>query len=191
MNPPVTSPELAHKLERTDQVIKYSIMGAVALIVIALIVIIFQLVRIQQTIESNLVISRAQAAENHKKTQQYVRCVAETLLKPISQRNKDAFDKCGIPTNATDGKVETNAGSSGGNSTVFLPQGEPLTYLPSSPNTATPSNPTVTTSDPPEVAVNNPIVTDPDPDNDENERQPGLVSGLVLGLGGLVNRLGL
>lgn len=190
MTPPDVNPKLTQKIERTDRVIKYSFLGAVFFILLGLVVIIIQLVRIQDTIEANLVTSREAAAENHRKTQKYVKCVAQQMLKPLSQRKANDLERCGIDstpqTEPTTPTEEQNQAANIPPSLTTLPVIRPTT-----PTTVTPPTPPVTTSDPPKQTppVVNPLVTEPS--QPAQLQRPGLVSGLVDGLGGLVNRLGL
>lgn len=82
-----------HRIERTDKIFRLSLIAALLLVIIM-----FALILVQNQINSNralenatrnLELSREQAARNHKRTQDYVKCVAEALTVQIPQRNLD------------------------------------------------------------------------------------------------------
>lgn len=65
-----------------------------------------QTIMISQQIKDNLDASRATAADNHKKTQDYVKCVALTLLKPLAQRQGTDFENCTVTEDKKSSKVD-------------------------------------------------------------------------------------
>lgn len=81
---------LQHKIDRADRIIKFSLVGAAVVVVITLVVIIFQLAALNTSVQNSLIESRKNAAENHQRTQEYVKCIAVTLLKPVAQRKPEA-----------------------------------------------------------------------------------------------------
>lgn len=48
--------------------------------------------------QDSLARSLADSQAQQKKTQDYIKCVASALLIPLSQRDSEVFDKCGIDT---------------------------------------------------------------------------------------------
>lgn len=97
--------QLIKRIDHADAIIKWSAFGSVVMIFIILVIIIFQLLAIQNSIQDSLVQSRKTAAENHKRTQEYVKCIAVTLLKPVAQRKPEDFDKC------ANGTIDPNTGA--------------------------------------------------------------------------------
>lgn len=87
-------PRLTRRIERANTFMRAGLIVAVLANTLGLIVVIAMLVVIQQTEESNLAISRDMAAQNHKRTQEYVKCVATTLTIPLRDRDKDAVERC-------------------------------------------------------------------------------------------------
>lgn len=95
------SPELEqlnNKIKQADRIIFYCMLA-----ILILVVFLFGGVIIQSQINSdkardlaneNARISREQALQNHKRTQEYVKCVNETLTVPIAQRKNSALDAC-------------------------------------------------------------------------------------------------
>lgn len=108
-------------------------------------------------------------------TQNYIRCVASVLLKPVEQRSMSDFDNCGIP-GVTDpknlGQPNTNQGSTAPNqqTPAVIPQ---VTPAPTQPNQPAPSEP---------VAGGSP------PDDDADDRS---ALGRLPLVGGLFDAIGL
>ena len=100
-----TDEQLTKRIDHADAIIKWSALGSEVMIFITLIIIIFQLLAIQNSIQDSLVQSRKTANEYHKRTQEYVKCVAVTLLKPIVQRKSEDFDQC------ANGTIDPNTGA--------------------------------------------------------------------------------
>lgn len=95
--PPVDT-KTRNRIERTDKIVRVTLIGFLVLIVVM-----FGLILVQNQLNAdralanatrNLEISRAQAAANHKRTQEYVKCVAETLTIPLAERGTNAIDRC-------------------------------------------------------------------------------------------------
>ena len=87
-------PKLKRRVERANQFMRYGAVVAVVANIIGLVIIILMLVAIQSTQDRNLAISRDMAAQNHKRTQEYVKCVALTLTIPLEDRDPDAIERC-------------------------------------------------------------------------------------------------
>lgn len=101
----------------------------------------------------------ADNAKQHQITQAYIRCIADALLVPVSDRKPGAFDACGV-----EAKKSLDAETSGGS--------EDTTFLTPTKNSAS-SSPAATTNPPSntppqtpqEPIVQPPVVTaPPDPD---------------------------
>jgi len=88
--------KLTKKVDSANKIIKVSLWGIVGVILFTLVLIVIQLVTLQKTQENNLAAMRASAAENHRQTQQYVKCIADVLLKPVADRKEVDFSECGI-----------------------------------------------------------------------------------------------
>lgn len=73
----------------------------------------FQTIAIQNSIKDNLAVSRQTAATNHQRTQDYVKCIAQVLLKPLVQRKDTDFDECTVKETA-DSSLKDNATVNGG-----------------------------------------------------------------------------
>lgn len=85
-----------NKVKRADRIIKYCMIGLLALVAILFAGVLYQN-------QKNADLSREQARQNHKRTQEYVRCVAETLTIPIDKRSDSALDNC---TKAADDRTK-------------------------------------------------------------------------------------
>lgn len=79
--------ELKQKVDRANTIIKASLISILVLIVLMLGAILTQN-------ELNLARSRDQAAQNHRRTQAYVKCVAEALTVPLKEREKTSLEDC-------------------------------------------------------------------------------------------------
>lgn len=145
---------LQHKIDRADHIIKYSLVSAAVVVVITLVVIIFQLAALNVAVQNSLVESRKNAAENHQRTQEYVKCIAVTLLKPVAQRKPEDFDKCANGTvdpktgafvpNADNNVAEQKTSSEmqvGSSPEAAAPPKEPEMPAPTQPTTSAPPNP--------------------------------------------------
>lgn len=53
-----------------------------------------QTVIISQQVKDSLEVNRANGAANHQRTQEYVKCIAITLLKPVQERSTVDFNNC-------------------------------------------------------------------------------------------------
>ena len=83
-----------NRLEKTDHFFRLSIIGALLMLILM-----FAAILVQNQINANL--STENAIRNHKRTQDYVKCVAQALTVQIPQRN---LDQC-----TTDVDKETKA----------------------------------------------------------------------------------
>jgi hypothetical protein len=153
---------LTHRIERADRVIKYSLISMVFVVIATLLVIIVQLVNIQNSIQESLVESRRNAAENHQRTQEYVKCIAVTLLKPLAQREAADFENCANGT--IDPKTgafipnEDNSTAQQQNSKIQVGGSPPAAAPPTEPETP-PSNPPTTSAPPTPDPVETPEPT--------------------------------
>lgn len=142
---------LTHKIERADRVIKYSLISMVFVVIATLLIIIVQLVNIQNSIQESLVESRRNAAENHQRTQEYVKCIAVTLLKPLAQREAADFENCANGT--IDPKTgafipnEDNSTAQQQNSKIQVGGSPPASAPPTTPESP-PANPPTTSAPP-------------------------------------------
>lgn len=84
------------KIKHADRIIIFCMFGLLVLIVVLFGGILYQN-------QKNADLSRTQALQNHKRTQEYVRCVAETLTIPIVDRSANALDNC---TKAADNRTK-------------------------------------------------------------------------------------
>jgi hypothetical protein len=82
------------KIKRADRVIIFCIIGLFVLVIIMFCDLLYQN-------QKNADLSRIQDEQNHKRTQQYIRCVAETLT--ISYKQPNALDIC---TKAADDRTK-------------------------------------------------------------------------------------
>jgi hypothetical protein len=87
---------LNDKIKRADRVIFSCIIALFVLVIVFFGGLIYQN-------QKNADLSREQARQNHKRTQEYVRCVAETLTIPIDKRSDSALDNC---TKAADDRTK-------------------------------------------------------------------------------------
>ena len=89
-------PILSKRKERSERIIKYSVIGIAVIGLLMLIFLVVQVYSIKSDIQNSLTESKNSAANNHAKTRQYVKCIADSLLKPVSERTSTDFDDCGI-----------------------------------------------------------------------------------------------
>jgi len=87
---------LNNKIDRANRIIIGCIIGLLMLVVLLSIVIIYQN-------QKNADLSRIQAQQNQIRTQEYIKCVAETLTKPLALRSDNVLDVC---TNAADNRTK-------------------------------------------------------------------------------------
>ena len=85
-----------NKVKRADRIVKYCMIGLLVLVAVLFAGVLYQN-------QKNADLSREQARQNHKRTQEYVKCVAETLTIPIANRSDNALDNC---TNAADDRTK-------------------------------------------------------------------------------------
>ena len=83
----VTDEKLLRQVKRADRVIVYCMIG-----ILFLVIVLFSLILIQNQI--NAEISRNLATQNHKRTQEHVKCVGEALVKPLAARKESDLDAC-------------------------------------------------------------------------------------------------
>lgn len=100
--------EAQDKFKRADHLLKVVIGILVVFFVGMFVFIAGQLYVVQNTIATNQKVNAQgntdrfakYTQENelqHEKTQQYVKCIAQTLLLPIDQRTNAVFDQCSVP----------------------------------------------------------------------------------------------
>jgi len=83
---------LLKRIDNSNKAIKVSVIGAAIVAIFTMFFIVFQLFSIQEQINQTLIQGQKNAANNHLRTQQYIKCVV--LLSP-EQRIEENFDKCG------------------------------------------------------------------------------------------------
>jgi hypothetical protein len=105
-------------------------------------------------------------------TQQYIRCIASVLLKPINQRTQADFDACGIP-GVTDPKQAGKQPTTGSSSTTPAP----VAPMPTKPSSQSTQNP--------------PVATAPPPDNSRKTSTAPTLLERMPNIGGLFHALGL
>lgn len=188
------------RFNRADKLYHYALRAFFAFAAIMLVVIVYQVAHLQSDFTRQQNTAAAQrdedtvaarqrlegalkeTQEQQIVTQNYIRCVASVLLKPVATRTEADFDNCGIP-GVTDpsqlGQPRTNASatvpqsSSGGGVTNSSPA--PVAVLPApQAQTITPTPTQETTSGA------------PPPDDDERS-----TLGRLPLVGGLLDNLGL
>lgn len=78
---------ISDKINRADKIIKYGIISMNAIVVLFLIIMLYQN-------QANSNESRLIATQNQVRTQEYIKCVAEALTKPLAQHQEGALDGC-------------------------------------------------------------------------------------------------
>jgi hypothetical protein len=143
------------KLKKADRYLKLSIIVFIVFMISATGLVSYQLYELQRGLYSQQKQSeeRAQAdreaaqqrlekalTENqnqHKKTQAYVKCIANALLMPVAQRSEKVLDECGLETTAprtTPNSIDTPA-------VMPTPQVQPSKPSSSQPTTSSPPDP--------------------------------------------------
>ena len=146
---------------------------------------IFQFLTINNQIRDSLRVNKENGASNHALTREYIKCIAEILLKPIDQRSPKLFENCGI--------VDVN-----GNIIK-----KDKTTSDTSPQTVTPVAPVVTKNTPaieqPSIAKRSDVGTSGSggtptnekktgkPDKTEKPTPPGLVKKMINDVKSIVN----
>lgn len=131
----------------------------------------------QARVDSRERLNKALAETNRQQivTQNYIRCVASVLLKPVQERSMQDFDNCGIP-GVTDpsklGQPDTNQGSS-------APNQQSPAVVPTTPAPTTQST---------QPSQQQPIAGGSPPDDDADDRS---ALGKLPLVGGLLNAIGL
>lgn len=87
---------LNSKIKRADRIIFGCMIGLLILVVVLFSGIMYQN-------QKNFDLSRIQVQQSQVRTQEYIKCVAETLTKPLLQRSDNALDVC---TNAADSRTK-------------------------------------------------------------------------------------
>lgn len=90
----------------------------------------------QRESEERLARALADNVRQHEKTQRYMLCIANILLKPVAERDAAAFDRCGL--------VGVDGSSSSSSSSNRSP------VAPTPQSTSSPASPQPTTSGPPD-----------------------------------------
>lgn len=143
------------KLKKADRYLKLSIIVFIVFMITATGLVSFQLYELQRGLYGQQKQSEEQAkadraaaqqrldkalAENqnqHKKTQAYVKCIANALLMPIAQRSEKVLDECGLETTGpgtTPQSAETPA-------VMPTPQVQPSKPTSNQPTTSSPPDP--------------------------------------------------
>lgn len=82
-----------HRIEKTDKIFRLSLVGAILLVIIMFILILVQnqinANAALDTAAKNAEIGRQHSDENHKRTQNYVLCIAQALSLQIPDRSID------------------------------------------------------------------------------------------------------
>lgn len=156
------------KINRADKGMKITLVGAVVTGVFLLCFIVVQQFQTQQAIKDSLASSKVTAAANHKKTQEYVRCVAIALTEPMAGRN-DALNMCGLDVGEQ------------GMASPAVPT-VPATPANGQPQTSTTPNQQTTSGGPDpstqSTVNNNTTITQPTPTATPAPTTPGLLSGI-------------
>lgn len=150
-----------HRIERANKVIKGSLVSLVVIAIMILGLVVFQLISIQSQINDNLIKMQESAAQNHERTQEYIKCIANTLQIPISQRTDVDFENCSQTANDNTSQVQPS-------------QGE---ITPQAASTDQPSTTIVNNT------TNNQVTPEPTPDDGFQLHDVPLVGGLFKSLG--------
>lgn len=154
--------ELEQRMDRASKLIRISKVLMVIVLAIMIILVLVQELATQNQIQDSIKQLEAAGSANHQRTQQYVKCVADVLLKPIDQRSPSDFDKCGLGGTSKSGtqQPETTAPQSSPTSTnagPVRPQPHPNTSsAPAKPSSS--PLPSASPSSKPS-ASGNPIIT--------------------------------
>lgn len=143
--------QLSKRIAFANKGLIITVIATVIVIIATLGVLVAQNIAIQQQLTTTLKQGQDTGTANHKRTQQYIRCLALVLLQPIQDRTEAAFDKCSVT-----GNYDKNAADQGdtGTNTPATPQAvvpPSVTPAPSTqqtttsggpdPNSSTPTNP--------------------------------------------------
>lgn len=123
---------LMQRLHRNDRIITISLIGMVFTIIA-----LFGFVAYSNQLYQEQ--SRITGAKNHELTRQYIKCIATTLTKPLSERTPEAFNKCGIDIEGSVSKSPPPSTESNNNIIVTPQQLTPLPIKSSAVVTTTPS----------------------------------------------------
>lgn len=156
--------QATRKLERANRLVRFGWTLLILYFVTITGIIVYQQFVVIQQQQTALEQSIKDNAEQHSRTQNYIKCIAGALLIPLAQRESDAFDKCGISATPPAQNTQSAQTSSVPSSPQALPP-EPIT-------TTTPASQEPTTSSPP----------DPDPSEQGPATDRGVVLNLVDGL---------
>lgn len=94
---------------------------------------------IQQVRDSQLA-NQTTGTANHEKTRQYVRCIANALLVPVTEREEINFDNCTETVDSESDNTDTQPGSNNQQS-VILPPTQSSENKPSEPVATAPPDP--------------------------------------------------
>lgn len=89
LSDPLLTDQLSKQIRKADRAIMLSVIG-----IFVLIILMFGIILWQNQVNADA--SRATAAENHRRTQAYVKCIGEQQLVPLAQREENALDKCTV-----------------------------------------------------------------------------------------------
>jgi hypothetical protein len=89
---------LHRKIRHADRIIFWCMIGILLMVFVMFIGIFVQnqdnAQKSHNLANKNAQIARDQALQNHKRTQEYVKCVAQALTVPLTQRDNGALDQC-------------------------------------------------------------------------------------------------
>lgn len=91
--------KLMKRVDRANLGLKLTLGGAVMVMFMTLGLLVFQSFQLKAQIEQTLRTAEQSTVNNHRKTQEYVRCIAQALVKQIEDRTEEDFDRCGIKVN--------------------------------------------------------------------------------------------
>ena len=162
------------RLAKADRLVSVGKFLFVAYILGVTVVLMVQLFLVQQSqiqqleaTKSSLNQSIEDNAEQHARTQDYIRCVANALLTPLALRSEAVFDRCGIDAQAG---VSERATTEPGHASSVAPVPQVMTA---------PSSQQPTTSSPPDPDEN-------DSDVEQQDEPEGLIRGVLGGVRGLI-----
>lgn len=154
-----------------------------------------QTIAIQQSIQASLQTSRETASKNHQRTQDYVKCVAKVLLKPLSQRTTADFDECTVKETANSGLKDNATADSGSQQNRVANETQPVYQAPQivvrDSNNPTQTTPPQTNSAPPDPQAGAQQQRENSYDSQALKIIDGILREVDRGAGGTLNNLGL
>lgn len=98
--------QLLKKVDRANLGLRITGVCALVVLFLTLGFLVVQGFSLQRQLDAQLKSQVESAAKNHQRTQRYVRCIANVLMKPLKERTEADFDACGLG-GTTNTKVET------------------------------------------------------------------------------------